>query len=154
MSWLLYRLESAHRRCLRLQFRYFMRAFAKSSLVVAMVLSCPAGGYAQSGVELNGRVTEAATGAPLAGAAVEVRVYGSRPPEDVPGDAPLHNPPPVLTGASGAFRFPGLPPGNFQILVTRPQFQSRTEAFESEPGEKTVEIRLARLGVVTGTVTD
>jgi hypothetical protein len=47
-----------------------------------------------------------------------------------------------------------LPPGNFQILVTRPQFQSWAEGFESDPGEKTVEISLARLGVVTGTVTD
>lgn len=119
-----------------------------------MVLSSSAGGYAQSGVELNGRVTEAATGAPLAGVAVEVRVYGNRPPEDVPGEAPLPHPPPVLTGASGAFRFPGLPPGNFQILATRPRFQSRAEVFESEPGQKTVEIRLMRLGVVMGTVTD
>jgi len=131
-----------------------MKAFAELSLVAATFLACSAAGYAQSGVELSGRVTEAATGAPLAGAAVEVRVYGIRPPEDVPGEAPLPHPPPVLTGPSGAFRFAGLPPGNFQILVTRPQFQSWAEGFESEPGKKTVEISLARLGVVTGTVAD
>ena len=131
-----------------------MSAFAKLSLAAAMVLSCSVAGYAQSGVELSGRVTEAATGAPLAGVAVEVHAYGSRPPEDVPGDEPLPHPPPVLTGASGVFRFPGLPPGNFQILVKRPQFQSKAEVFESEPGAKTVEISLVRLGVVAGTVTD
>ncbi len=112
------------------------------------------GRICQSAVDLSGRVTEAATGAPLAGAAVEVHVYGSRPPEDVPGETPLPRPPRVLTGASGAFRFAGLPPGNFQILVTRPQFQSWAEGFESEPGEKTVDISLARLSVVTGTVAD
>jgi len=127
-----------------------MSTFAKLSLVVF----CSAGGYAQSSVELSGKVTEAATGAPLAGVSVEVHVYGSRPPDDVPGEAPLPHPPPVMTGASGAFRFSGLPPGNLQILVTRPQFQSRAEVFESEAGAKTVEIRLVRLGVVTGTITD
>ena len=131
-----------------------MKAFTKLSVVAAILLACSAGGFAQSGVELSGRVTEAATGAPLAGAAVEVRVYGSRPPEDVPGEAPLPRPPRVLTGASGAFRFQGLPPGNFQILVTRPQYQSMAEGFESELGEKTVEISLVRLGVVTGTIAD
>jgi len=119
-----------------------------------MVLCCSAGGYAQNVVELNGKVTEAATGAPLAGVAVEVRVYGNRPPEDVPGETPLPHPPPVLTGASGAFRFSGLQPGNFQILLSRPQFQSKAEAFESEAGEKTVEISLVRLNGLTGTVTD
>ena len=131
-----------------------MRAFAKLSLATAMVLWCSATGYTQNAVELSGKVTDAATGKPLAGASVEVRVYGSRPLEDVPGEAPLPHPPPVLTSPSGAFRFSGLQPGNFQILVRRPQFQSKAEAFESEPGEKTVEISLMQLGVVTGTVTE
>lgn len=128
-----------------------MSAFAK--LAVAMALSS-AGGYAQSSVELSGKVTDAATGAPLAGVAVEIHIYGSRPAEDVAGEAPLPHPPPVVTNAAGAFRFSSLPPGNFQLLASRAQFQSRVEVFESEPGEKTVEIHLARLGVVTGAVTD
>ncbi len=127
-----------------------MSALAKLSLVVF----CSAGAYAQTAVDLSGKVIEAATGTPLAGVSVEIRVYGSRPPEDVAGEASLPHPPPILTGASGAFRFAGLPPGNFQLLLNRAQFQSRAEVFESGPGEKTVEIRLARLGVVTGTVTD
>lgn len=138
----------------RLRLQYFMSPFAKLSFVAAAVLCCSTREYAQSGVELSGKVTEAATGKPLAGVSVEVHVYGSRPPADVEGEAPLPHPPPVLTGASGAFRFSGLPPGNFQLLVTRPQFQSRAEVFESEPGEKNVEIRLSRLGMVTGTVAD
>ena len=127
-----------------------MSAFAK--LAAWMVLAS-AGARAQSTVELSGKITDAATGAPLAGAAVEIHVYGSRPPEDVTGEAPLPHPSPFLTGASGAFHFSALPPGNFQLFVTRPQFQPRAEVFDSEPGEKTVEVRLVRLGVVTGTVT-
>jgi hypothetical protein len=128
-----------------------MSAFAK--LAAWMVLAS-AVSYSQSAVDLSGKVTESSTGAPLAGVTVEVRVYGSRPPEDVAGEAPLPHPPPVLTGVSGAFRFSGLPPGNFQIQASRQQFQTRTEVFESDPGEKAIEVRLARLGIVTGIVTD
>jgi hypothetical protein len=84
---------------------------------------------------------------------VEVRAFNIQT-EDTEVKAPNPQPAPMFTDGTGAFHFSGLPPGNFDIQVTRPQFQSAYESVGSESGAKTIQIKLTRLGVVAGTVTD
>jgi Carboxypeptidase regulatory-like domain len=110
---------------------------------------------AKGTVELNGQVTNAASGEPVARALVEVGFFVGVRMDSADGlKSPAPPPAPVFSDATGAFHFWGLPAGNFNISVSKPQFQSAFENTESEPGAKTVQIRLTHLGAVTGTVTD
>ncbi|HVM16336.1 MAG TPA: carboxypeptidase regulatory-like domain-containing protein [Gaiellaceae bacterium] len=77
---------------------------------------------------ITGRVTNAADGAPVAGA--EVRVVGT----------PLE---PATTGADGRFAIDGVPGGTYDVQVTAPRFRSFTVRVTVQDGAATdVSVRL------------
>lgn len=103
---------------------------------------------------LAGRVVNSATGAPVKRALVSAMCFNIK----------LENPvPPVqrqmLTDAAGAFRFADLGVGNCNLNATKPQFQPAELAFPRAqivlgPSHEDVELKLAPLATIEGTVTD
>ncbi|MFL5386090.1 MAG: TonB-dependent receptor plug domain-containing protein [Longimicrobiaceae bacterium] len=91
------------------------------ALALALLLLGPARLLAQFPGELAGTVTDAATGAPVEAASVELA-----------GTAIA-----TRTDAAGAFRLRGLEPGAYRILVRRAGFAAREVAAEARNGATT-----------------
>jgi hypothetical protein len=80
------------------------------ALALHAVLPAVAG--ASPGSEIDGRVVDAQTGLPLAGASISV----------TSATAPVHSPD-ATTDESGNFRLAGLPPGTYALRIARPGYQ-------------------------------
>lgn len=109
--------------------------------------------------QISGHVYSAVTGAPLAKAVVTLQFQelGGGPAQ---GD--------IETGSDGSFRFVGVAPGKYQILVDRCGYLAQIDAGNGAnvlgsdsgislgAGEKRegINFRLVRGGVISGTVTD
>jgi protocatechuate 3,4-dioxygenase beta subunit len=123
--------------------------------VICLSLSLSSVGFAQSGnsasLEISGRVLNGATGESVPRALVEINGRSFQPLRE--GQNHLA-PQPTFTDASGVFRFVGLSSGPYDITVSRPQFVAGHETVQLTSSGKVVEISLARLAVVTGTVID
>jgi outer membrane cobalamin receptor len=93
--------------------------FLASALLLALVLASPLA--AQFPGELAGTVTDAATGAPVEAASVELA-----------GSSAV-----ARTDAAGAFRLRGLEPGAYRVLVRRSGYAAREVAAEARNGTTT-----------------
>ncbi|HYZ16645.1 MAG TPA: TonB-dependent receptor [Candidatus Acidoferrum sp.] len=95
-----------------------MASPSRRALALTLLLACvPVGARAESlssasppaaAASLRGSVVDAATGLPIAGAAI---VVAGRPER-------------AVTGSDGRFTFPSLPPGLYRLRVARPGYQS------------------------------
>jgi hypothetical protein len=115
-------------------------------------LALLAAGLPARGAVLSGAVVENRTSRPLARAKVTL---------SAPGSAPVT----ALTDSAGLFTFASLPPGSYFVTAEREGFAPRTYGQRrfGEPGTPialqadshfTVELRLVRLGAVSGEVVD
>jgi hypothetical protein len=97
------------------------------------------------GSALEGRVVARGTGAPVAGASVDVSPYGSN------GDSGR-----AVTDGSGQFSVGGLAPGSYDLVVSAPGFSTlNRRALTVSAGERfPVEIQLEGTGAVEGQVRD
>jgi hypothetical protein len=97
------------------------------------------------GSALEGRVVARSTGAPVAGASVDVSPYGSN------GDSGRG-----VTDASGHFSVGGLAPGSYDLVVSAPGFSTlNRRALTVSSGERfPVELQLEGTGAVEGQVRD
>jgi outer membrane receptor for ferrienterochelin and colicins len=86
-------------------------AVGAAVFIAVLLLAAPAVGVAQAGAPLSGRVVDAGSGAPVAGA--EVRLSGPRMAV-------------VLSGRDGVWRVDSVPPGEYRIRVTHPGFAARS----------------------------
>jgi len=91
---------------------------------------------------IAGKVVQDDSGAPLP--SVEVRISRAGSPSLVAD---------VETDTSGQFRAPDLPPAEYRLEVSKPNYVS-TFLSVREPGATTMLIRLVRRGVISGQVTD
>jgi Carboxypeptidase regulatory-like domain len=95
-----------------------MRRFLQVSSAIAAAGLLAISSQTVWGQTTTGQITgtvEDATGAALPGAAVQAINTGTQVSRR------------VQTGASGGYVLPLLPPGNYQVLITKPGFQSLTE---------------------------
>jgi hypothetical protein len=97
------------------------------------------------GSALEGRVVARSTGAPVAGASVDVSPYGHN------GDSGR-----AVTDGSGNFSVGGLAPGSYDLVVSAPGFSTNTRrALTVSAGERfPIEIQLTGTGAVEGQVRD
>jgi outer membrane receptor protein involved in Fe transport len=90
------------------------------------------GGTAMAGQVVSGRVTDASTVMPVAGATV--RLHGS--------------PRKTLSDAEGQFTLPDVPPGNWEIEVSKPPYTSTTETVVVEAGQAPAPLELLLIGEI------
>jgi protocatechuate 3,4-dioxygenase beta subunit len=130
-----------------------MPLLAALTLAGALV-QAPAGG---EGAVISGRVLEAGTGAPVAGAHVVLIVQ-----RQGPSRGPfIDRPPTVATDEGGRFQFTGLEPGRYRVEARKPgfanlPFSGGMPMLDVKAGERRddVTLTLQRGGVVTGRVVD
>ncbi len=127
-----------------------------------LILSCLLPAYSQSGenqtFELTGKAADDTTGEAVARALVEYSTLAVAQSSTVEGLSPIAKRTMlqgrVFTDGSGMFNFSGLPPGNYNIVVTKPQFESKRENIRIENAARNIQISLSHLAVISGTVTD
>ncbi len=113
------------------------------------------------GLEVSGRVVDAATGAPLPRAVVSLAPLSADGGAPAPAGAAIDQ----TTGADGGFRFSGLAPGRYSLSGSRRGYM--TAAFQEHDGffaamivgagvagTNGVRLRLEPYGAITGTVRD
>jgi hypothetical protein len=96
-----------------------------------------------SAAKLDGRVVAAHTGAPLASVLVQVHKVGQQPLA-----AELE------TDLQGLFQADGLPDGDYRVEFSKPNFLASALPVRLAAGAPGLYVRMVRLGVITGRVTD
>ncbi|HTO73147.1 MAG TPA: TonB-dependent receptor, partial [Gemmatimonadales bacterium] len=105
---------------------YFRHRFLPAVAVALLALAAPSWCLAQFPAELEGTVADAATGAPIASATVQVAGLSS-----------------VATETNGVFRLRGLDPGSVSLRITAIGFRPRQLSLTLANGEhRTLTIRL------------
>ena len=145
------------------------------NLLLVALFAVPHAAAAQSTSRLVGRVVDAVTGEPVAGARLMLFTAPTTAPGVLPPPPPLPPPstqPPALrppgprlpsstvTNASGMFEMRGVPPGRWGLRVMKDgyitvgQFPSQLIVEASGPNVAVPDIRLDRGGAITGRVLD
>lgn len=130
-----------------------MRLILLSCVVVSVVFGSPA--YSQApagGAQIVGRVSDADSKAPIAGARVTLL------PNTRPSPMLLQTPPMATTDENGRFSFEGVAAGQLRVTAQKQGFAfepSDAQVIEARAGAAiTVELFLRRGGAVTGRILD
>ena len=107
-------------------------------IALVLLAACPAGAQV-----LAGKVLEDHSGNPLASVELRVAKDGAR---QLTAD--------LETDAGGRFQAEGIPPGDYRIEVSKPNYATLTLRIKLDAGGKTMSLRLVRFGAISGRVAD